>query len=67
MPFEVKPLDDGFKYLGVFLKPNYYNKADWNWLERNFEKRISNWSHRWLSLGGRVTLVKVVLESIPVY
>jgi ribonuclease HI len=31
------------------------------------EKRIANWSHRWLSLGGRVTLVKVVLESIPVY
>jgi hypothetical protein len=31
------------------------------------EKRISNWSHRWLTLGGRYTLVKSVLESIPVY
>jgi hypothetical protein len=36
-------------------------------LEKKFETRISNWSHRWLSLGRRVTLVKVVLESIPVY
>jgi hypothetical protein len=37
------------------------------WLVKKFEKRIANWSHRWLSLGGRVTLVKVVLESIHVY
>jgi hypothetical protein len=34
---------------------------------KKIEKRIANWSHRWLSLGGRVTLVKVVLESILVY
>jgi hypothetical protein len=66
-PFEVKPVDVGFKYLGCFLKPNCYTKADWIWLEKKIEKRISNWSHRWLTLGGRVTLVKVVLESIPVY
>jgi hypothetical protein len=34
---------------------------------KKVEKRIANWSHRWLSLGGRYTLIKVVLESIPVY
>jgi hypothetical protein len=67
IPFEVKPVEVGFKYLGCFLKPNCYTKADWQWMEKKFEKRISNWSHRWLTLGGRVTLVKVVLESIPVY
>jgi hypothetical protein len=53
--------------LVVFLKPNCYNKVDWYWLVRKFEKMIANWSLRWLSLGGRVTLVKVVLESIHVY
>jgi hypothetical protein len=37
------------------------------WLEKKTEKRISNWSHRWLTLGGRFTLVKVILESILVY
>ena len=26
-----------------------------------------NWSHRWLSKGGKLTLVKAVLEAIPVY
>jgi len=24
MPYEVKSLDVGFKYLGFFIKPNYY-------------------------------------------
>jgi len=53
IPFEVKPIDVGFKYLGCFLKPNCHTKADWQWLEKKFEKKISNWSHRWLTLGGR--------------
>jgi hypothetical protein len=39
-PFEVKPLDTGFKYLGFFIKPNCYNRVDWLWLEKKFEKRI---------------------------
>jgi len=40
---------------------------DWIWLEKKFDKRSMSWSHRWLSLGGRVILVKVVLESIFAY
>jgi hypothetical protein len=67
MPYDVKYVEVGFKYLGCFLKPNCYTKADWIWLEKKVEKRIANWSHRWLSLGGRYTLIKDVLERIPVY
>jgi hypothetical protein len=44
LPFDVRTVDEGFKYLGFHIKPNW-----------------------WLSLGGRVTLVKEVLESISVY
>jgi len=66
-PYDVKSLDEGFKYLGCFIKLIYYNKADWYWLVRKFEKMIANWNLRWLSLGGRVTLVKVVHESIHFY
>jgi hypothetical protein len=29
LPYEVKSLDDGFKYLGFFLKPNCYLINDW--------------------------------------
>lgn len=39
-PFEVKPLHTGFKYLGFFINPNCYNRVDWLWLEKKFEKRI---------------------------
>jgi hypothetical protein len=37
------------------------------WLIDKFEGRLYNWQHRLLSLGGRYTLIKAVLESIPVY
>jgi hypothetical protein len=66
-PFDVKPVEEGIKYLGCYIKQNCYNKTDWLWLEKKFDKRIANWSHRWFSLGGRLTLIKVVLESLPVY
>ena len=29
LPYEVITLDDGFKYLGFFLKPNCYVINDW--------------------------------------
>jgi hypothetical protein len=38
-PFEVKPLDTGFKYLGFYIKPNCYTRGDWSWLENFFLKR----------------------------
>jgi hypothetical protein len=60
-------LEEGMKYLGFFLKPNGYRVVDWNWLSEKIAKRISNWTFRWLSLGGRLVLVKVVLQSILVY
>jgi len=31
------------------------------------EKKITNWCFIWLSLGGRLTLLNVVLESQPIY
>jgi hypothetical protein len=67
LPYEVKYLDVGFKYLGFFLKPNCYLINDWRWLLIKVEKKISNWCHRWLTLGGKFILVKSVLESISVY
>jgi hypothetical protein len=39
LPYEVKPLDDGFKYLGFFLKPNCYVINDWRWLIKKVEKK----------------------------
>jgi len=61
------PLHSGFTYLGYFLKPLGYRVNDGIWLLQKFEKRISNWTFQYLSLGGRLVLVQSVLSSIPVY
>jgi hypothetical protein len=60
-------LECGLKYLGFFLKPNDYKVSDWIWLLQKIEKRVGHWSFRWLSLGGRLVLIKYVLQNIPVY
>jgi hypothetical protein len=49
------------------LKIDRYKKEDWQWLIAKYEYRISHWCNRWLSIGGRLILIKVVLEIQPVY
>ena len=66
-PYNFAGLDAGLKYLGFSLKANLYRKHDWLWLVGKVEKRLSVWSHKWLSRAGRLVLVKVVLEAILVY
>jgi len=56
-----------FKYLGYFIKPLGYLVKDWHWFLNFFEKRIKHWTHRLLSLGGRLVLIKDVLTSMFVY
>jgi hypothetical protein len=63
----IAPLDYGMKYLGFHLKPNDYRVSDWFWLLQKIEKRVGHWSYRWLSLGGRLILIKSVLQNLPVY
>ena len=50
--FQIRALYEGVKYLGFFLKPNDYRKADWYWLLPKIEKRLNSWIHRWLSRVG---------------
>ena len=51
-PYHMAIMDYGFKYLGLFLKPNDYLKYDWKWILRKFDQKISMWCYNWLSLGG---------------
>ena len=44
--FDILPLDQGFRYLGFFLKPNDYKIEDWIWLLKRIESRIGKWGHR---------------------
>jgi hypothetical protein len=67
LPFCFTDLSVGFKYLGYHLKTGLQRIEDWNWMLQKFERKIGNWCYRWLTLGGRLTLLKSVLESQPVY
>ena len=67
MPFRSQAMATGFKYLGYFIKPSGYLVKDWIWLVDKFEKRISHWAFRLLSLGGRLVLIKAVFTNIPVF
>lgn len=67
LPFPHKELDSELKYLGFYLKPDKYKKEDWSWLLKKVEARISFWGNRLLSHGGRLTLIKSILESIHVF
>ena len=57
IPYKMLPITTGFKYLGFFIKPLGYRSKDWNWLVQKFENKISLWTHKLLSLGGRSILV----------
>jgi len=65
--FSCKDLAEGFNYLGYLMNPDSYKSSDWQWLIDRFESGINHWCNKWLSLGGRFILIKVVLESLPVY
>ena len=67
IPYQKLPISTGFNYLGFYIKPLGYRSRDWNWLVQKFEKKISLWTHKMLSLGGRLILIQSVLSSIPVY
>lgn len=66
IPYKVEELIDGTRYLGYYLKPNGYKIADWQWLLKKFDKKISHWQWRWLSSGGRLILAKSVLQNMGV-
>jgi len=49
------------------MKMCRYKTEDWHWLLEKYEKRIRHWCNRWLSIRGRLVLIKVVFESQPMY
>ena len=67
LPYKMDTITVGFKYLGYYLKPLGYCTNDWRWIIKRFEKRISNWTHKLLSLGSRLILMKSVLMGLAVY
>src|SRR6266540_1202229 len=55
------------KYLGIPLHTRKLRNSEWRMTEECFEKRLSSWKGKHLSIGGRLTLINSVLSSLPMY
>ncbi|XP_071708421.1 uncharacterized protein [Rutidosis leptorrhynchoides] len=56
-----------FLYLGLPVGGNMKKEESWDPVVKKIEKRLSDWRARTVSLGRRLTLVKSVLNSLPLY
>ena len=54
-------------YLGLPLGAKYKAKAIWNAVLEKLERRLAGWKLMYLSKGGRMTLIKSTLSSLPTY
>jgi hypothetical protein len=55
------------KYLGLPLGARYKSKDIWNPILEKMERRLAGWKRSYLSKGGRLTLIKSTLSSLPTY
>ncbi|XP_071728542.1 uncharacterized protein [Rutidosis leptorrhynchoides] len=65
--FRCKVGSTPFLYLGLPVGGNMKKEETWKPFIEKFEKRLSDWRARSISFGGRLTLVKSVLNSLPLY
>ncbi|GJR67187.1 RNA-directed DNA polymerase, eukaryota [Tanacetum coccineum] len=56
-----------FNYLGITLGNNMAKISSWDDHINKLSTRLSKWKSKLLSIGGRFTLIKSVLSSIPLY
>lgn len=54
-------------YLGLPIGCNMKRVVAWNPVVEKFKEKLSIWKAKALSFGGRLTLVKSVLSSLPLY
>ncbi|XP_071713115.1 uncharacterized protein [Rutidosis leptorrhynchoides] len=56
-----------FIYLGLPIGAKMKKLCDWAPVIDKFKKKLSEWKMKTLSYGGRLTLLKSVLSSLPLY
>eukprot|EP00253_Pinus_taeda_P015313 PITA_15313 len=55
------------KYLGIMLNEHQYRAANWEPLTKKIRNKMDNWTFRSLNAPSWLTLLKVVLQAIPLY
>ncbi|MCH80431.1 LINE-1 reverse transcriptase like [Trifolium medium] len=56
-----------FKYLGLPIGANSKSLTTWGPLVQHLRKRLFSWRNKHISLGGRIVLINVVLNAIPIF
>lgn len=59
--------DKKFKFLGIPIGSNPRRISLWNPLLKKIKKRLVSWKGRFVSLDGRLTLLKLVLGSLAIF
>ena len=54
-------------YLGLSLGAPFKSVHAWDVVEERFQRRLALWKRHYLSKGGRLTLLKGTLSSLPIY
>ena len=54
-------------YLGLTLGANHKALGIWYSAEERFRKRLASWKIQYISKGGRLTLIRSALSSLPIY
>ena len=54
-------------YLGIPLGAKSKSTEIWSGVIEKCERKLANWNCRYLSSGGRLTLVNTVLDAFPLY
>ena len=55
------------KYLGLPLGAPHRAVGVWDSIEERFRNRLSLWKRQYISKGGRLTLIRSTLSSLPIY
>ncbi len=55
------------KYLSLTLRATFKANSIWNPIIERMEKCLAGWKRLYLSKGGKVTLIKSILSSLPTY
>ena len=56
-----------FRYLGIPMHHRKLMNRDRKHVEERFQKRLSCWRSKMLSVGGRLILINYVLSSLPMF
>ena len=54
-------------YLGLPLGAPHRAMGVWDTIEERFRKRLASWKRQYISKGGKLTLIRSTLSSLPIY